>query len=53
MEIPNPKFQNPNKLQLPINKLMKRVFYELILCQLVIGLLDIIWLFVPACPVPC
>jgi hypothetical protein len=43
MEIPNPKFQNPNKLQYPIPKLMKKLSHDLILCHLVIGQLNIIW----------
>jgi len=37
MKIPNPKFQDPNKLQLPIPKLTKRLSRDLILCRLVIG----------------
>jgi hypothetical protein len=51
MEIPNPKFQNPNKLQLPIPKLMRRLFHDLILRHLAIGLLDIIgyYLSIGAC----
>ncbi len=38
------KFQNPNKLQYPIPKLMKKLSHDLILCHLVIGQLNIIWL---------
>jgi hypothetical protein len=37
MEILNPEFQISNKLKLPIPKLMKRVFYDLVLCHWVIG----------------
>jgi hypothetical protein len=43
MEIPNPKCQNPNKLQYPIPKLMETPFRGIILLHLVIGKLDIIW----------
>jgi hypothetical protein len=43
MEIPNPKFKNPNKLQLPIPKLIRKLSYGLILYHLVIGQLNIIW----------
>jgi hypothetical protein len=49
MEISNPKFQNPNKPQLPVAKLIKRLSHDLILCHVVIGLLDIIWLLVLTC----
>jgi hypothetical protein len=42
MEIPNPKFQNPNKLQRPIPKLIRKLSYDLILYHLVIGQLNII-----------
>ncbi len=42
MEIPNPKFQNPNKLLHPIPKLMKKFSHNLISCHLVIGQLNII-----------
>jgi hypothetical protein len=36
MEIPNPKLQNPNKLQYPIPKFMKRLFHGLILCHVAV-----------------
>jgi hypothetical protein len=49
MKIPNPKFKNPNKLQLPISKLIRKPSYGLILYHLVIGQLNIIGGWVLAC----